>query len=181
MKSVFGIYRENGLNDNVFFKGVQYWVKLRYIGKHILVNKTIHAALLVICFISFTFFFVYSADAQVAGGSSLRLIGTIQGGRMSGAVFQDNTGAQTFYELYAKLPDNSQLIKLRDDSISLKGPDGTIYDLYTSHDSKTVSSAAPAVGVSPPMSQTMTTETSAQRQTPRQQRRSRHSSRSEEE
>ncbi len=106
-------------------------------------EKITYKAILSACLICLTLFFVGTADAQVAGGASLRLIGTMQGSRVSGAVFQDGTGAQTFHELNSKLPDGSQLIKLRDDSISLKGADGTLYEMYISREKTAGSAASP--------------------------------------
>ncbi len=81
-------------------------------------------------------------DAAVPGGqagsgansSSYRLIGTVEFGDVAGAVLDDSTGAQTFYRLGEKLPDGSQIIRIRGDSITLKGSDGAVHDLYTIHD-----------------------------------------------
>jgi len=60
---------------------------------------------------------------------------------MGGAVLQDTTGIQSFYRLYEKLPDGSEIVGLRDDSISLKTAEGAVYDMYISHGTKTVASS----------------------------------------
>jgi hypothetical protein len=90
-------------------------------------------------FFSLAFFFANPACAQVAQ-SPFSLVGTIQSDGMGGAVLQDTTGTQSFYRLYEKLPDGSQIVGLRDDSISLKTAEGAVYDMYISHGAKTASS-----------------------------------------
>jgi hypothetical protein len=83
------------------------------------------------------------APAQTDANTSYRLIGTMQGKPLSGAVLQDETGEQLFYQLYDKLPDGSQIVRLRDNSISLKNADGTTYDMFIAHE-------APGKGVAAP-------------------------------
>jgi hypothetical protein len=85
-------------------------------------------------------FSVAKVSAQSAGSQNSSLVGTIQSGDFIGAVLSDAKGEQVFYRLKEKLPDGSQIIKVRADSISLKGADGTSYDMYISHDTKTVAS-----------------------------------------
>lgn len=80
-------------------------------------------------FFSFAFC-VQSASAQVVENSTFRLIGTIEGMLLSGAVLEDSTGKQSFYYLTEKLPDGSQVIKVQSKSILLKGPDGIAYEMY---------------------------------------------------
>ena len=70
------------------------------------------------------------APQQASDPSGYRLIGTMEGAPLAGAVISDSTGTQTFYRLHELLPDGSQVIKVRSDSISLKRSDGTSYDLY---------------------------------------------------
>ena len=92
------------------------------------------------------FFLVDTMDAQPAGPQSLRLIGTIQSGNFTGAVFSDEKGEQSFFRVFATLPDGSQIVKVRSDSIALKGSDGTSYDMYIAHDmtrSPVANTAAP--------------------------------------
>jgi len=91
-------------------------------------------------------FLVDTMDAQPAGPQSLRLIGTIQSGNFTGAVFSDEKGEQSFFRVFATLPDGSQIVKVRSDSIALKGADGTSYDMYIAHDmtrSPVANTAAP--------------------------------------
>jgi hypothetical protein len=76
------------------------------------------------------------ANAQTDDNTSYRLIGTTQSKSFNGAVLQDATGKQSFYQLLDKLPDGSQIIRLNDDSISLRGEDGALYEMYIAHDTK---------------------------------------------
>lgn len=94
----------------------------------------------IVFFICFAFFRVFPVNAQTDANAALRLIGTMEGKPVSGAVLQDSDGKQTFYQLYEKLPDGSQIIKLRDDGISLKNENGTVYDMYIAHDTKSSAS-----------------------------------------
>ncbi len=85
---------------------------------------------------------VHDAFAQpgpVADSGSLsayRLIGTIGGNALAGAVLSDGKGEQTFIRLNDRLPDGSQLVGVHLDRISIKGTDGTRYDMYISHETK---------------------------------------------
>jgi hypothetical protein len=121
-----------GYND-----GMKRWTSIDRI-----VSSRTFKTLLVPFFMAFTLFFVQPANAQKAANTTYLLIGTIGGMSLSGAVFQDSTGEQFFYRLYDKLPDGSQIVKLRDDSVSLKDENGVVYDMFTSHDKKTASSEA---------------------------------------
>ncbi len=71
---------------------------------------------------------------QVAAQSGYKLIGTIHSGDFSGAVIIVAKGEQSFFRLFEKLPDGSQLVQVQDDSISLKATDGTLSDMYISHE-----------------------------------------------
>ncbi len=77
------------------------------------------------------------AGAQVAAPAAFRLTGTVEGKAFAGAVIIDAAGVQSFYRLYDKLPDGSQIVQVRSNSISLKGESGTRYDIYINHDMKT--------------------------------------------
>jgi hypothetical protein len=55
---------------------------------------------------------------------------------MSGAVLEDASGMQTFYRLHEPLPDGSQCIKVRSDHVVLKLPDGIVYEVYISQNSR---------------------------------------------
>jgi len=97
-----------------------------------------------------TLFVMYSccwlpiAHAQASGPpGSYRLLGTIEGRLLSGAVIADPTGVQLFYKLHDKLPDGSTIVQVRDKGVSLKGTDGMVYDLYITSSAKTASSAIP--------------------------------------
>jgi len=92
---------------------------------------------------------------QVASQSGYNLIGIIRSGNFSGAVINVAKGEQSFFRLFEKLPDGSQIVQVRDDSISIKGTDGTLYDMFISHE-KTPESVTPlpsnnnSSGVAPP-------------------------------
>jgi len=100
------------------------------------------------------------AGAQSAGSQAAKLIGTIESDGFVGAVISDAKGEQTFYRLKEKLPDGSQIVKVRPNSISLIGADGTHYDMYISHETSAAASAVapansaanPAVTVNPNIS-----------------------------
>ena len=70
------------------------------------------------------------AQLDASRQSSFRLVGTIEGGPFAGAVIDDTKNPQAFYRLNEKLPDESQIVKVRDDHIVLKWPDGTRTELY---------------------------------------------------
>ena len=55
---------------------------------------------------------------------------------MSGAVLEDASGMQTFYRRHEPLPDGSQCIKVRSDHVVLKRPDGIVYEVYISQNSR---------------------------------------------
>ena len=75
------------------------------------------------------------ADAQEAvAPSAYRLIGTIEGKDIAGAVLIDSAGSQTFFRLHETAPDGSQIVAVESDSVLLKRPDGTRYALYINHD-----------------------------------------------
>jgi hypothetical protein len=110
--------------------------------------------------VSFSLCLITTADAQPASQSGYNLIGTIKSEDFTGAVLTDSSGEQVFYRLHDKLPDGSQLVKVRDDSISLKGTDGTLYDMYISHE-RIVGSA-----VSPPSADSYASESAPKQHGP---------------
>jgi hypothetical protein len=78
--------------------------------------------------------------------SAFRLVGTIEGGPFTGAVIDDTKNPQAFYRLNDKLPDDSQIVKVQNNHIVLKWPDGTKGELYTTPGAGSGSvSAVPAV------------------------------------
>ena len=90
---------------------------------------------------------VVRAEAQQAGApSAYRLIGTIEGKGLAGAVIVDAAGAQTFFRLHDTAPDGSRIIAVGSDSILLKRPDGTRYELFIIHDMMAASPSRPATG-----------------------------------
>jgi len=95
-------------------------------------------------------------NASAAEPAGFNLIGTIVSKAFTGAVIKDGTGMQTFFRLYEALPDGSKIVRVQADSISLKGADGSLYDMFIAHE-RTVGSAAPPqisanspVNVTPP-------------------------------
>lgn len=82
------------------------------------------------------------SDIASKGSSAFRLIGTMEGKHLSGAVLQDTSGQQSFYQLYEKLPDGSEVVKVNTDSILLKRSDGAAYELYIGHGTTNVASAS---------------------------------------
>jgi hypothetical protein len=104
--------------------------------------------LLLAFFLAFALFFPQPVNAQKDANSTYLLIGMIGGKSLSGAVLQDSTGEQLFYRLYDKLPDGSQIVKLRDDGISLKDENGLVYEMFISHDTKTAASESGTNGKS---------------------------------
>ncbi len=93
---------------------------------------------------------IAGAQTESPNPSSYRLIGTVDYGDVSGAVLDDATGAQTFYRLREKLPDGSQIVKVKSDSIALRRPDGSLIELYIIHDLQPSAPARPGIGTSSP-------------------------------
>ena len=90
----------------------------------------------------FSLFLGEQADAQFAAPSGYNLVGTIQSQDFTGAVVIVTKGEQSFFRLFDELPDGSQIVAVRADSISLKRADGSTCDLYIAHE--VVSSAQTA-------------------------------------
>jgi len=67
------------------------------------------------------------------GPQVLRLIGRYRAGILP-ALFSAMKKASSLFRVFATLPDGSQIVKVRSDSIALKGADGTSYDMYIAHD-----------------------------------------------
>jgi hypothetical protein len=119
---------------------------------------------------------IHQAHSQVAGQTGYNLIGTIRSGDFSGAVIVVAKGEQSFIRLFEKLPDGSQVVQVRDDSISLKGTDGTLYDMFISHE-KTLGSVAPSpANISPTIPTTAATNVGPDVPVARTHRPNRHSS-----
>jgi hypothetical protein len=106
--------------------------------KRLLINLFLTILLLVV-----PLSLISQVNAQSATESGYSLIGTIRSGDFSGAVIKVAKGEQSFFRLFEKLPDGSQIVQVHDDSISLKGTDGTIYDMYISHEKIMGAAASP--------------------------------------
>ncbi len=76
--------------------------------------------------------------------SAYTLIGTVEGDVFAGAVLQDATNTQTFHRRGEKLPDESVIIKVKRDRVTLKRPDGSTTELHIVEDAKIVNVAKPA-------------------------------------
>jgi hypothetical protein len=73
-----------------------------------------------------------SSPASTAASSAFRLIGTIEGAHLSGAVIEDAAGVQTFYLLQERLPDGSKILTVRSDSVVIEQADGARAELIVS-------------------------------------------------
>ena len=74
--------------------------------------------------------------------ANYKLIGTIEGESFSGAVLEDSTG-QAFYRMHQKLPDGSQLVKVRRDKVTLQRAEGSMIDIVLEDDAKIVNTQTP--------------------------------------
>ncbi len=104
-------------------------------------------------FLTFAVFLLFcltgrTVEAQETAGYSL--VGTIQSGDLTGAVIAVSKTEQTFFRKFEKLPDGSQIVEVHPDSIVLKRDDGTRFEMYTLHETKTVASAQPAANTRQP-------------------------------
>jgi hypothetical protein len=149
------------------------------------VQKKEHTSARALLLFFFAFLIAGTGEAQLAAGnaasvsvapgtsepaaapSAYRLIGTVEGGAFAGAVLDDAAaGAQTFYRLRETLPDGSQIVKVRSDSISVKQSDGMVYELYIIHDMKaSAPSASPPAGAGPAVPQFTDNQRTADMQT----------------
>ena len=71
-----------------------------------------------------------TGECQTPTPSDSYLVGTIISKMFVGAVIKDAKGEQLFYRIHETLPDGSRIIKVADDHISLKGPDGALYTMF---------------------------------------------------
>lgn len=106
-------------------------------------------SLILIILLSFAFFWTLPANTEIEASPAFSLIGTIQGEHLSGAVLQDTTGEQSFFPLFEKLPDGSQVVKVRPDSILLRGSDGINYEMFIVHGAKSVGAVRPSSPADP--------------------------------
>jgi len=87
-----------------------------------------------------------SSAPAAAEVTNYKLIGTVEGEAFSGAVLEDTTG-QAFYRIHQKLPDGSQIIKVKKDRITIKKADGGTAELQVVDDTKIVNVPKPGAGV----------------------------------
>jgi len=104
---------------------------------------------LLIFFICSWFFTIDTVVQAQQAPSGYSLNGTIQSSDLTGAVITVAKGEQSFFRKFEKLPDGSQIVAVRPDSIVLKHPDGTTYEMYVLHETKTVASVQPIRPVQP--------------------------------
>lgn len=90
-------------------------------------------------------------NASAAQPAGLNLIGTIVSKAFTGAVIKDGTGMQSFFRLHEALPDGSKIVRVQADSISLKGTDGSFYDMFISHEKIAGSAAPPQISANSPV------------------------------
>jgi general secretion pathway protein C len=90
-----------------------------------------------------------SGAPEAESYSAYTLIGTIEGESFAGAVLADATNQQAFYHRDQKLPDGSQLVKVKRDRVTLKRPDGSTVEIQIADDTKivNVAKAVPGGGV----------------------------------
>jgi len=89
------------------------------------------------------------APAAAEAYTAYTLIGTIEGNAFSGAVLADSTNQQSFYRRDQKLPDGSQIVKVKRDSVTIKRADGSTVEIQIIDDTKivNVAKAVPGSGV----------------------------------
>jgi hypothetical protein len=151
-------------------------MNLTHIRLRSLKEKTVGTLLCTAFVFTLPLFFVGTVDAQAMGPQASRLIGTIQSKNFIGAVFSDSKGEQSFYRVFDTLPDGSQIVEVRSDSISLKGESGTRYDIYVNHDMKTVGDASQSAHINPSSPETAIPNAEPVKPNPRKVKRRRTSS-----
>ena len=97
---------------------------------------------------------VFQAFLGVPAGaaeSPYLLVGTVESKGFTGAVILTPDGKQSFYRLRETLPDGAELVHVHARSISLKGSDGSRYEIFIAAAGKlqTAAAGAPAVTTSP--------------------------------
>jgi general secretion pathway protein C len=90
-----------------------------------------------------------SSAPAAAAYTEYTLIGTVEGESFAGAVLADTANLQAFYRLGQKLPDGSQIVKVKRDRVSLKRSDGSTVEIVIVDDTKivNVAKAVPGSGV----------------------------------
>lgn len=90
-----------------------------------------------------------SAPAASAEFTAYTLIGTVEGESFAGAVLADTANLQAFYRLGQRLPDGSQIVKVKHDRVTLKRSDGSTVEIQIVDETRivNVARAVPAGGV----------------------------------
>ncbi|MHB8845616.1 MAG: type II secretion system protein GspC [Nitrospirota bacterium] len=90
-----------------------------------------------------------SSSPAAAEFTAYTLIGTIEGESFAGAVLADTANLQAFYRLGQRLPDGSQIVKVRRDRVALKRSDGSTVEIQIVDETKivNVAKAVPGSGV----------------------------------
>ncbi len=86
-----------------------------------------------------------STTATAAPATVYRLIGTVEGAEFSGAVLEDAAGQQNFYRIREKLQDQSMIVKVQRDKITMKGADGSTFELEVADETRIVSVSKPGI------------------------------------
>ncbi len=107
-------------------------------------REAVPILVLLIFFIFLSICLIGTVDAEGPGQSGYSLVGTIQSGDFTGAVISVSKNEQTFFRVGEKLPDGSKIVKVMPDNITLKGADGTLYNMYISHETVAGSAVSPA-------------------------------------
>ncbi len=116
-------------------RGILTKVRLSRMRKRSLIRKTVSTfSFMLFVFFSTTLFSADRTEAQPASTQEYRLIGTIQSHTFTGAVLMVTKGEQSFFRLNDILPDGSRIVEVRQNSISLKGADGSPYEMYIAHE-----------------------------------------------
>ncbi len=123
-------------------RGILTKVRLSRMRKRSLIRKTVCTfSFMLFVFFSTTLFSADRTEAQPASVQEYRLIGTIQSPTFTGAVLMVTKGEQSFFRPNDILPDGSRIVEVRQDSISLKGADGSPYEMYIAHETRNVASS----------------------------------------
>ena len=75
---------------------------------------------------------VVLAASFASAENTYHLVGTVESKGFSGAIIIAPDGTQAFYRLREILPDGAQLIEVRSDTILVKSPDGSRYEMFIS-------------------------------------------------
>jgi len=128
---------QNACIDSQKCKGYNVRVNQAYYAGYFTARDVFRFSASVAFLVVAAFFFSNTGHAQTgrppqqaSDPSGYRLIGTMESSPLAGAVISDSSGTQSFYRLHERLPDGSQVVKVRSDSISLKRSDGTSFNLY---------------------------------------------------